>query len=194
MNTNKLSAYKILVVLIGFLMIINNGVAQEKPLSGISKEKPPIFRDRLFTGGGLGFQFGTVTMIDVSPLVGYRITENFSTGVGFKYQYYRYKDRFGEFSTSIFGGSIFCRYIIYNDLFAHAEFELLNYDAELLGSYNVITTSERITTESYLIGAGYRQQIGRNSFVNFLLLWNLNENVYSLYENPIIRIGVEFGL
>ncbi|MCF8298996.1 MAG: hypothetical protein K9J13_15715 [Saprospiraceae bacterium] len=193
MNILKLKLFKSLIFFI-VVFLFSNVEAQEINSSKASKDKPTIFRDSFFTGGGLGFQFGTVTMLDISPLLGYRITEKLSVGVGFKYQYYRYKDDLFEFSTSIYGGSIFSRYIIYDDFFAHAEFELLNYDAELLGFSNITTTEKRITVESYLLGAGYRQRIGRNSYVNFLLLWNFNENVYSLYANPIVRIGVEFGL
>ena len=42
---------------------------------------------RLVVGGGIGLGFGDITSISVSPMVGYRITDNFSAGVGFGYQY-----------------------------------------------------------------------------------------------------------
>jgi len=38
--------------------------------------KPPI-KDRLYYGGNFAAQFGTITFIDVSPLVGVMLTEKF---------------------------------------------------------------------------------------------------------------------
>ena len=83
---------------------------------------------------------------------------------------------------------------MFNNLFAQAEAEFINYDTDLLGPLNVITTDKRITVDGYLLGAGYRQQIGRRAYLNFLVLWNFNESVYTLYDNPIIRAGIEIDL
>ena len=44
--------------------------------------------DNLIFGGGLGFQFGTSTIINVAPQVGYRFTEKLSFGVGVTYLHY----------------------------------------------------------------------------------------------------------
>jgi hypothetical protein len=35
-----------------------------------SREEPPPLRERLFFGGNLGLQFGTITDIQVSPVIG----------------------------------------------------------------------------------------------------------------------------
>src|SRR5437868_1183041 len=45
--------------------------------------------NKLIFGGGLGLSIGSgLTYFAVSPLVGYRFTEDFSAGVEFCYQYY----------------------------------------------------------------------------------------------------------
>ena len=49
----------------------------------IKEEKPNWkFKDRIFVGGGVQAQFGTVTVIGASPIVGYTITPKLSAGVG----------------------------------------------------------------------------------------------------------------
>ena len=46
------------------------------------REEPASFMDKLFLGGNFGLQFGTVTNIEFSPLVGYHITNRLAGGVG----------------------------------------------------------------------------------------------------------------
>ncbi len=148
----------------------------------------PTFKDRIILGGNFGIQFGSITLIDVSPQVGYRITERFIAGVGATYQYY--DDNYYHYSTNIFGGRAFLRYFVFRNFFAHAEYELLNYEPYYISPFE----SGRVNVNSYLIGGGYAQQIGGNSFMGFEILWNLNETAYTLYNNPIIRVGFGIGL
>ena len=151
--------------------------------------------NRLFTGGGLGLQFGTVTLIDVSPHIGYYLTDALALGLGGTYQYYRYKDRYYEYSTDIYGGRLFARYYLFENLFLHGEYEYLSYEAALVDPFSYFTgDTKRVGIDSYLVGGGYRQPLGANSYVNLLVLWNLNETLYTPYDNPIIRMGVDLGL
>lgn len=143
------------------------------------------FSDRVFFGGNLGLQFGTYTFIDVSPLVGYEITEKLSAGVGFTYLYY--KDRIYDYSTNIYGGRVFTRYNIIENFFAHGEYEILN-----LETFDLI--DKRMNITNILVGGGYRQHIGGRTYFNLLVLWNINESAYSPYQNPIIRGGISFGI
>ena len=59
------------------------------------------FADKLVYGGSFGLQFGSLTLVDVSPVIGYRITEKLEAGLGFTYKYYKYKDRHKEPSTLV---------------------------------------------------------------------------------------------
>ena len=139
---------------------------------------------KVFIGGSLGLQFGTVTVIHLSPLIGYRFTEKITAGIGFTYQYYRYRTYY--FTTSIYGGRVFARYIITDNLFAHVEYEVLNIE-----TYDNL--ENRTNVESFLAGGGYRQKIGINSYFNLLVLWDFIRHPYSPYINPIIRAGVSIG-
>ena len=144
------------------------------------------FSERIFFGGNIGLQFGTVTFIDISPLVGYQLTEKFSAGIGATYQFYRYRDRFNDFSTNIYGGRVFSKYNILENIFAHAEYEVLNLEA--------FDLEKRLNVTSILLGGGYRQRLGGRTYLNLLVLWNINESAYSPYRNPIIRGGISIGL
>lgn len=141
-----------------------------------------------YAGGGLGLQFGTITLIDISPHAAYQISNNLSAGIGLSYQYYR-DTRFQEaYSTNIFGGRVFARQDIYNNVFVDGEYEVLSYDSY---DWNAGET-EQVTAHNILLGGGYRQPIGERAFVNLIILWNLNEDSYSLFNSPISRIEFNF--
>jgi len=88
-----------------------------------NKAQKPDFKSRLFFGGGFGLQFGSTTLIELSPLVGYMITPKFSVGISPTYKYYHYNAPYGAVNTNVFGGSIFSRYSIFQNVFAHVEYE-----------------------------------------------------------------------
>ncbi len=165
--------------------------------SGYEKEERPSspLKDRFFFGGSLGLQFGSATYIDVSPLVGYKITEKFHAGVGVTYIYYKVKDSYYNYAyeTSIYGGRVFSRYYFLENLFGHAEFEVLNMDVprEISGSGNFDYVRDNIT--SVMVGGGYAQPIGTNAALMLMILWNLTEEQYSPYQNPIFRVGFSAG-
>ncbi len=150
------------------------------------------FWNRVYTGGGIGLQFGSQTLINVSPIIGYRITERFSMGLGITYMYYRYKDQYPaySYSSNTYGGSVFSRYLILENLFAHVEYELLRF--EVRDNVSRLLGTKDIT--SVLVGGGYRQMLGDRSSINLMVLYNLNETAYSPYQNPVIRLSFGFGI
>ena len=146
------------------------------------------FWDHVFTGGNIGLQFGSQTIIELAPILGYKITDKFAMGVGFKYLYYKFKDSYYNYSTNIYGGSVFARHTIVENLYAHAEVEVLNMEVPELYRY----TRKNVT--SVFLGGGYRQMLGERASANILLLYNVNESVYSPYRNPVLRIGFGIGI
>ena len=109
-------------------MLAFASIAQD---STMIRKQPPKhdFWDKFYTGGNIGAQFGTVTFFEVSPLIGYKITDRISAGVGITYQYYQYHDRYYDLKTDVYGGRVFGRYFFTDYLFAHAEYEYLNLEA-----------------------------------------------------------------
>ena len=145
-------------------------------------------KDKLFFGGGLGLSFGNPNYFDIAPIVGYKITEKISAGVGITYQYYDYNYGSYNFSTNVYGGSVFGRYYFTNNLFAHGEIEYLN-----LADFN--NMEKRIGVESVLGGAGYIQRVSDNAGIVAMVLYNFTQSEYSPYASPIIfRLGLNIGI
>lgn len=157
-----------------------------------NKEQKPDFKSRLFFGGGFGLQFGSITLIELSPLVGYKVTPKLGIGVSPTYKYYHYNDYYGpniDLSTNVYGGSIFARYSIFQSVFAHMEYETLFYNTSTPG---YPTYMEQFN--SFFVGGGYMQSFGGNSGMYLMVLWNLNDTPDSPYINPVFRVGFNVGM
>ena len=143
--------------------------------------------DKIVIGGGLGLQLGTQTYIEVSPKIGYHLTDQALIGAGFNYIYYSEDmGANGKFKTSVYGGSIFGSYEPIENIFGWAEYELLNFEF-----YNINNELGRKWVSSPFIGVGYRQPIGNRGFIQFVFLYNLNYNSDSPYSGPWVpRISI----
>lgn len=161
------------------------------------------WRDRVFFGGNLSLSVGSVTAIEVNPLIGYRLTPRWSAGLGLDYEYYKSSGTYfganyaGPYSTQIYGGNIFTSFVFLKNfptegisLFAHAESETLSLERKYFQDYN---GTGRFMLNSFFAGLGVRQRTGRRSSFNVLFLWNFNETQYSpYYGNPVIKFNFIF--
>lgn len=162
------------------------------PLSAQIDDEPadlssPI-KERLVIGGSFGVQFGTLTMFDISPMVGYKITDRFMAGLGGTYRYYR--ERAGAnsiaFRANIAGGSVWSRFYVLENIFAHAEFEALR--IEIVGG----TRRRGFFKNNALIGVGYSQPFGEkvSTFASFLFPVYTSNRDIEIYQLPVIRFGL----
>ena len=161
-------------------------------------EAPPI-KERLFYGGSFGLQFGTITDIEVSPIIGFWVLPRLAVAAGPNYRFY--KDPING-RTSIYGGRGYTQIVLIRDInsivpvginmgiFLHAEDEFLSLESEFWQNPPLI--SERFTVNTLLAGAGISQPIGRRSAINLIVLWALDDSVYDLYSNPEIRVSFTF--
>lgn len=163
----------------------------------VKKDIPP-FKERLFYGGSIGLQFGTITDIQISPVVGLWLLPRLGVAAGPNFRFY--KNPFEK--TTIYGGRSYLQFLFIQDLnsvvplgihigmFLHTEYEVLSLETSFwkLPPYE----SERFTTGTLLAGGGISQPIGRRSALNFMVLWALNDSGIGLYSNPEIRISVVF--
>lgn len=163
-----------------------------------TREEPPSFRERLFFGGSFGLQFGTITDIQVSPVIGLWVLPRLAVAVGPCYRFY--KDRYDR--TNIYGGKGYLQFVVFQDInsvipvgvhtgvFLHFEDELLSLQSSFWK--NPPITSERFYINTVLAGGGISQQIGRRSSLNIMVLWALNDSGYDVYSNPEIRVSFNF--
>lgn len=149
------------------------------------------FIDRLYLGGNFGLQFGTITHVEVSPIVGYMINDRLSAGFGGIYQYFRVRgsNRVADYETNIYGGKLFGRYNFSQLLFGYTEYENINLDV-VLNTPNGFELG-RAWVPAFFIGGGYFQPIGNRAGVTAMLLYNVLYDVSrSPYNSPfVLRVG-----
>ena len=154
------------------------------------KKKGGFDKEKLYIGGGLGLQFGTNTIIDISPLIGYRFNDELSAGLGLTYIYSSVRYLGKTYSTNVYGGGPFLRYVFVENLFLHVEYQILNAEYYQWGD------TFRQDVHYFWVGGGFRQELGGNSYLMIMGLYDINYNSdLSIYPmNPILRGGVVFGL
>jgi hypothetical protein len=151
-----------------------------------SVQKPAQTYSPVYYGGTLGFNFfGDVFSISVQPLVGYKFTPQLSGGITLAYQYVNDKRLDPSRSYHNYGGSVFSRYRIIPQIYAHAEFAYISYD--------LLTGREAVPF--LLLGGGYSQRIAPSAWAYVQVLFDVLQDSNSPYKNwdPWISIGVAAG-
>ncbi|MGC8865520.1 MAG: hypothetical protein ACP5O2_07340 [Bacteroidales bacterium] len=141
-------------------------------------------QNRTELGGNFGIQFGRLTLIEISPRLGYWFTDYLVGGVGTSLIFMD-DDREGGFTGSIYSVSIFSRlYPAYN---YYLQGEYVKVNTALPAGGGVVY---RIWSEGLLLGVGYVQLLGGNSSLNVSLLWDVIGQKNFPYSNPIINAGI----
>lgn len=163
--------------------------------------------DKLILGGGLNAGFGGGYInVGVAPIVGYRITNQFSAGIGLGYQYNRTPEfvdpvdpmKVSYIHANIIYPSIWTRYFVFKNIFADAVFEHDFISLKAPG-YNVFTGE--LETQKYhddvscvLLGIGLRQPLGgRVSFFGEIMYDVLQQANSPYYGQPVFRLGIAAG-
>lgn len=184
----------------------SSGKSMRQVAAKKKKEDMKFSADKIIVGGGLGLSFGTITNISVMPKIGYRITENFAAGVGVGYNYFRWKNYYEfsdingnvsyyDYKTSMYSASVWARYIIWRNLFAHVEYEhnfmsFTDYGFDPGGSGSIIGSKLNYNAGSLLLGAGIRQPVGDRFSVAFAVYYDVLQNPYSPYYKRVFpQIG-----
>lgn len=191
---HPITLLRYLLLLILSFLFMHDTQAQDSLKAVTKKPRNESILSRMDFGGSIGAQFGDVTFIELAPIASYRVTEKFHAGLGLTYQYYKVNyNGVPDYSSSAYGGSVFMRYFIWGDLFAHAEYAPL-YITNFYDYSIPIPEYRNVWAQDVLLGGGYRQWIGQKAFMSLMLLFNINESLYSPYSNPIIRIGFGLGI
>ncbi len=161
--------------------------------------QPPAAESRWYYGGNIGFSFwNDYFYLGVYPLVGYKVTPKLSLGAKVGYAYIS-DDRYEPFpalNTSNYGGSLFSRYRIIPQLYAHAEFAYWSY--ENISSFNTVNNTyntERYWVPYLLLGGGFSQNVGPNVWLFAEVLFDVINDENSPYESgePFISFGAGVG-
>ena len=162
---------------------------QETPQKPAKKQQPPIYQ-RVYLGGYASLTVGSYTRIGVYPLIGYKFTPKLSGGVKIGYEYVS-DNRYGSrYTTNNYGGSVFARYRVLPKLYAHVEYEMINYEL-----YNIDGTSNREWVPFLYVGGGYSQPIGRHVWLTAQVLFDILQDERSPYRrwDPVFSVGVAAG-
>jgi hypothetical protein len=147
-------------------------------------------KDRGYLGlgfGGLGLgrhsTLGNYFSIGVTPMAGYMLTKNLSSGLAFEYQYTSYSDL--KIKIHQYGWYPFVRYNI-RMFFIQADYDW----------YSIPTTvnsDERIILDRFFAGIGYSSKGRGSSAMNFLLSYDLLYTNTSPFSSPLsVRIFFTF--
>jgi len=178
-----------------FLVLSIFAAGQES--SSKPAERPPV-RERLFYGGSFGLQFGTITNIEVSPVVGFWVLPRIAVAAGPSFQWYKNPYE----STIIYGGRTFMDLYLIQDLnniipiglnmgiYAHGEYEGLSIEKAILSG--IPGDEGRLFYDAFLVGPGISQMTGRRSSMNISVLWCFTSEVYDFYSNPVFRFEFYF--
>ena len=111
-----------------------------------------------------------------------------SLGVEVGYEWLKY-DNFDETANN-YGWSIFGNYRIIPALYAHAEYQMINYEI-----FTSPTTSDRQWVPFLLVGGGFSKLVGKNAWAYVEVLFDVLNDNNSPYEDgePIISVGVGVG-
>ena len=153
------------------------------------------FKERLYFGGYIGLQFGTYTSIDISPLIGYRITPDFNVGIGVLYNYtsFDYGPPIGQHGYSSWGGRLTANYTLFNFIALGVEYQYRI--VEILEGFNDLGQpifGDRGVNVLFL-GGGIRQKVGRNTYMFLMAYYDVLQEEFSPYNNVVLRIGVSAG-
>jgi hypothetical protein len=163
-----------------------------------TREDTPPLSERIFYGGSFSLQIGSITNIEVAPVIGLWVFPRLAVAAGPDYRFY--KDWDGK--THIFGGRSYVQFVIFRDLdkfipmgtrvslFLHCEDEMLSLESEYWN--NVTYNPKRFMINTVLAGGGISEQIGARSSVNIMVLWTFNDPGYPIYSSPVLRIGFAF--
>jgi hypothetical protein len=156
------------------------------------RRDPRPIRERIWFGGGVGMSFGTITAIQLDPMLGYKVDQAGKLSVGLGGSYWYFDDRrFADASFVGYGYRTFTRYRVLQPVYLHAEFLHMNVETQDRFTRRL----ERLWVPHLLLGGGYVQRLGGRSSIFIQVLFDVWQHEQSIYRNtgPIFMGGVGVG-
>jgi len=174
---------QIVIVLFLFIAVAFSANAQynqsiNQPDNNQSNDQSP--QRKFYFGIGGGFGLGTgYNYYSVLPVVGYRVTDNFSLGASFTYQRYNYTGTYG-YSFTQYGAGPYLRYN-FNSFFAQTEYDIINSP-----SYDANNEIIHANYSRWLLGIGYNFTQGSRSSLVGVVMYDVLYRVPSVFNSPIV--------
>jgi hypothetical protein len=156
--------------------------------------------ERLYVGGDFGWAFGqTEIFLNISPLLGYKISDKFSVGIGTIFQYWRTQLIFidrdtglnytSKNTTMFYGARVFARASLFKGLFANVEGEMLN-----SGIFDKEGNTNRRWSPVLWTGFGYNIKISKLASINVIGVYNpIYDKARTPYKSPFdLRLGFQW--
>ncbi|NJO03505.1 MAG: hypothetical protein HC880_19120, partial [Bacteroidia bacterium] len=98
---------------------------REKPEKApkVKSESTNSFWKKISFGGNIGGGFGDPTFLDISPTIGYKLSDKFELGLGPNYAYYRFKNDSFSADDHLYGGRVYGQFNLTKSIFARGEIE-----------------------------------------------------------------------
>ena len=163
------------------------------------KGKP--FKERMVIGGNVQLVSSDPLIIDISPVVGYKIDKQFRIAIGATY-----RARLTEYPQNstiaprgakdelTYGYRAFGEYSFWKGFYVHAEYERMSREFEIKTTSQTPTDQyERKWVEAALLGIGKSYSINNKVKGSISLLYNFIYNTKEqVYPNPwVFRVGFE---
>lgn len=182
---------------------------------GVAAPPPPLRKYFLYSNFGLGYSSnpynGGQFSASLSPSIGYRVTDKLAVGPGISYAYnnisfpkdYQAVGLPSSLSLHSVGVKGFLQYIVYNEFFIHAEYEVTkaqSYDIYQVAGQRLQVVKTNRTMSTPLAGIGYRNQLSQRAAVDIVGLYNFNNGYdsqgypLSPYGQPVIRFSFLYDL
>ncbi|MBK9149033.1 MAG: hypothetical protein IPM12_14600 [Flavobacteriales bacterium] len=173
------------------LLAAVQGAAQD---FGDWDDPPQSWRDRIWFGGGLNVGFGTITAVQIDPVVGYKLDQKgrYSVGLGGSYWHFRDNTPGYQYRETGLGYRAFNRFRVIPPVFLHAEFLHLRVPVWSPTDRGFVNT----WVPHLLVGGGYMQRISPGSSLYVQLLYEVMQDpnsVYRFWRGPILGGGVGIG-
>lgn len=194
------STMRTILVILCFLIVGSLQLAAQTTIKNMDKGKTEKANQRIWFGGNvplsLGFGSSTLIQFGLSPMLGYKITPDFSIGprVGFLYSYYSQRLVNGQVESVqplSWTAGVFSRYKFVDRFFAHLEYE---YENEAVPYYTSNGFEvQRYDANNLHIGLGLLQGGGGGAMRSeILLLYNVNPSPFSSQSPISLRFGLNW--
>jgi hypothetical protein len=195
-----------IVMLLGFnTALFAQTDGRERGYEEVDDEEDPFeesWKDKLVFGGSIFPGYSNGWILEMTPMIGYKITNSTVAGVGINYSYRSFNDPYGRYSFTnrIYGGRAFVMQDLAYGAFAQieADYNYLTYKEK--DAFDNLVVDQRFQSPGFLVGGGYRQRGDRVSY-NITLLYDVLNRGNGVINRPnsigpglILRGGVIFNL